>query len=175
MIFYQIHVFLRCFIRSSKTSVFTVIPSTWRKPYNLGFLGSSGRCWASWAAWAPWAFLGHPGQFLGDPSYRIRVFLCLGDYFACVFTRFPFPGDYFACVFTRFPFPGNYFACVFTRFPFPGDMRMYAVSFPWGHASTHAYLPCSGALRKTSIITLYSINSDLNSNKSIEYYRVFVV
>ena len=56
MIFYQIHVFLRCFIRSSKTSLFTVIPSTWRKPCNLGFLGSSGRCWAPWAAWAPWAF-----------------------------------------------------------------------------------------------------------------------
>ena len=95
MIFYQIHVFLRCFIRSSKTSLFTVIPSTWGKPYNLGSLGSPGRCWAPWAAWAPWALLGYPGQFLGDPSYRI-----------------------------------------------------------------HAYLPGSGALRKTSIITLYSINSD---------------
>ena len=40
MIFYQIHMFLRCFIRSSKTSLFTVIPSTWGKPYNFCSLGS---------------------------------------------------------------------------------------------------------------------------------------
>ena len=99
MIFYQIHVFLRCFIRSSKTSLFTMIPGTSGKPYNLGSLGSPGRCWAPWAAWAPWALLGYPGQFLGDPSYRIRVFLCvLGDpsyrihvlslYFYIVFYQF---------------------------------------------------------------------------------------
>ena len=35
MLFYQIHVFLRCFISSPKTSLFTVILSTRGKPYNL--------------------------------------------------------------------------------------------------------------------------------------------
>ena len=39
----------------------------------------------------------------------------------------------------------------------------------------HSYLRCSGALRKTLIITTVHVNADPNPNKSIVYSRVFFV
>ena len=118
MIFYQIHVFLRCFICSSKTSLFTVIPSSWRKPYKLRFVGVF------------WVLLGSLGCLgsLGFPRPSWAISGRSASWFCMRIYSVSFTGDYFVCVFTLYSFTGDYFAFHWGWF----CMRIYAVSFPWG-------------------------------------------
>ena len=134
-----------------------MIPSSWRKPYNLDSLGSPG---LSWAPWASWAIL---GNFL---AIRLIEYTCFAVFWAIRMYAVSFPWGLFRMRIYAVSFPWGLFRMRIYAVSFPWElfrMRIYAVSFPWGHAYVRGFLSLGTCVNACVFTGFGSLAQNLNN------------